>query len=85
MLKIKEKESYKAVMKKAFIKKVINNIIFFWLASFITMGLLIMVFGGVKIDKDIIKTLEKLNKEKEPKRESAVAEYIKGLLQKERG
>lgn len=39
----------------------------------------------VKIDKDIIEILEKLNKEKEPKRESAVAEYIKGLLQKERG
>lgn len=28
--------------------------------------------------------LEKLNKEKEPKRKSAVAEYIKGLLEKQR-
>lgn len=46
MLKIKETESYKTVMKKAFWKKVLNNIIFFWLAYFITMGLLIMAFEG---------------------------------------
>lgn len=32
------------------------------------------------MDKDIIETLEKLNKEKEPKRKSAVAEYILELL-----
>lgn len=36
------------------------------------------------MDKDIIEILEKLNKEKEPKRKSAVAEYIKGLLEKQR-
>lgn len=36
-----------------------------------------------KIDKDIIEILEKLNKEKEPKRKSAVAEYIKELLKKQ--
>ena len=36
------------------------------------------------MDKDIIEILEKLNKEKEPKRDSAVAEYIKGLLQQTR-
>lgn len=36
------------------------------------------------MDKDIIEILEKLNKEKEPKRDSAVAEYIKGLLEKQR-
>ena len=36
------------------------------------------------MDKDIIETLEKLNNEKEPKRDSAVAEYIKGLLEKQR-
>ena len=36
------------------------------------------------MDKDIIKTLDKLNNEKEPKRDSAVAEYIKGLLQKQK-
>ena len=34
------------------------------------------------MDKEILELLEKLNKEKEPKRESAVAEYIKKLLQK---
>lgn len=48
MFKIKETESYKTVMKKAFWKKVLNNIIFFWLAYFITMGLLIMAFGSKK-------------------------------------
>lgn len=36
------------------------------------------------MDKEILKLLEKLNKEKEPKRDSAVAEYIKGLLQKQK-
>lgn len=46
MWKIKETNSYKAVMKKAFWKRVLNNIIVFWLAYFITMGLLIMAFGG---------------------------------------
>lgn len=45
MLKIKEKESYKAVMKKAFWKKVLNNIIFFLLAYFTTIGLLILTLG----------------------------------------
>lgn len=35
------------------------------------------------MDKDILKLLEKLNKEKEPERNSAVAEYIKGLLKKQ--
>jgi len=34
------------------------------------------------MDQEIIELLEKLNKEKEPKRDSAVAEYIKTLLQK---
>ena len=34
------------------------------------------------MDKEILELLEKLNKEKEPKRDSAVAEYIKKLLQK---
>lgn len=48
MWKIKETESYKAVMKKAFWKKVLNNIIVFWLAYLITLGLLMLVFGGVK-------------------------------------
>lgn len=37
------------------------------------------------MDKDILELLEQLNSTKEPKRESAVAEYIKTLLQKERG
>ena len=37
-----------------------------------------------ELAKDILETLEKLNKEKEPKRDSAVAEYIKGLLEKQR-
>lgn len=45
MSKIKKTESYKTVMRKAFWKKVLNNIIFFWLAYLITMGFLIMVFG----------------------------------------
>ena len=40
---------------------------------------------GLKMDAEIIELLEKLNNEKEPKRDSAVAEYIKTLLQKERG
>lgn len=34
------------------------------------------------MDQEILELLEKLNKEKEPKRDSAVAEYIKTLLQK---
>lgn len=45
MSKIKEKESYKAVMKKAFLKKVINNIVFFLSVYFITIGLLILTLG----------------------------------------
>lgn len=45
-MKIKETESYKTVIKKAFWKKILNNIIFFWLAYLITVGLLIMAFGG---------------------------------------
>lgn len=34
------------------------------------------------MDKEILELLEKLNSTKEPKRDSAVAEYIKTLLQK---
>ena len=34
------------------------------------------------MDKEIIELLEKLNKEKEPKRDSAVAEYIKHFYKK---
>lgn len=45
MSKIKETESYKTVMRKAFWKKVLNNIIFFLLAYFITIGLLTIVWG----------------------------------------
>ena len=41
--------------------------------------------GGLIMDKEILELLEKLNKEKEPKRDSAVASYILELLQKERG
>ena len=37
------------------------------------------------MDKEIVELLKKLNNTKEPKRDSAVAEYIKTLLQKERG
>lgn len=36
------------------------------------------------MDKEILELLEKLNSIKEPKRDSAVAQYIKTLLQKER-
>lgn len=36
------------------------------------------------MDKDIIEKLKELNNKKEPKRDSAVAEYIKGLLQQTR-
>lgn len=36
------------------------------------------------MDKDIIETLEKLNKEKEPTRDSEVKKYIESLLEKTR-
>ena len=36
------------------------------------------------MDKEILELVEKLNNQQEPKRDSAVAEYIKGLLEKTR-
>lgn len=36
------------------------------------------------MDKEILELVEKLNKQQEPKRDSAVAEYIKELLQQTR-
>ena len=45
MLKIKEKESDKAVRNNAFLKKVITNIIIFLLVYFITIGILILTLG----------------------------------------
>ena len=42
MSKIKETESYKAVMRKAFWKKVLNNIIIFVITYLITLFFLII-------------------------------------------
>lgn len=60
MLKIKEKESYKAVMKKAFWKKVINNIIIFFVGLFYNNRTFNVNFREIKMKlKELIEKLKK--------------------------